>query len=759
MSGRCPSQQLDISTDQDCCSPDVPYTNNRRSTPALRGRVLVASALLMEWSSLIRQKVWADAGFGVLRKISKLIEDYEPCFEPEIIPLNLAIENAGTISGGDRNGREGPHGQDHRAQSSATLTEASGVDGVARRPAVALEDGASETSVAKYPESRYYSAADYHALYLRGEITPLDVATTLLPLIRRDANPPGEHSVAFFETRENLVLEAARASTERYRIGQPLGPLDGVPTAVKDEYDMDGYSTCLGSRNDYTGKITEPVPRESQVHAPATTTSWLVRRLVRAGAMIIGKTSMHEFGLDTTGNNPWHGTPRNPHNPRYYTGGSSSGTGYAVSAGLIPIGLGSDGGGSIRIPSSMCGIFGLKPTHGRLSFKPGQNHCLTCSVLGPLAADVTSLATLFEVIAETHPSSLFPSMRIPLQLMHTQHPARPASRSSSKHIPETADLCATPRSTDDRNALSSVPDPELPCFADEQQPHRQNGRLLGVPEEWFARADPAVQRRCRALIDRLCAQENYEIVPITIPFLAEGQTAHAITVLTDAATLLPEGETSRLTAANRILLALGRTTPSTDYMLAQKLRAVIMRHLAWLWHEHPGMLIVTPTTACAGWAIRGGSGELRQGMSDGDRTLQSMEYAWMANFCGLPSVSVPAGFVDGEPGLKGGGEIPAGERVPAIGTSKRLGKLKVAASTAVSGRRDHEGEDDDDQQPRDLSNQVPVGLMAMGEWCSEERLLQFDKAAETVGEDLRRRPPVWVDVVEQTKATAAARRL
>ena len=146
-------------------------------------------------------------------------------------------------------------------------------------------------------------------------------------------------------------------------------------------------------------------------------------------------------------------------------------------------------------------------------------------------------------------------------------------------------------------------------------------------------------------------------------------------------------------------------------------------------------------------------------MSDGDRTLQSMEYAWMANFCGLPSVSVPAGFVDGEPGLKGGGEIPAGERVPAIGTSKRLGKLKVAASTAVSGRRDHEGEDDDDQQPRDLSNQVPVGLMARGEWCSEERRLQFAKAAETVGEDLRRRPPVWVDVVEQTKATAAARRL
>ncbi|KAH8903138.1 glutamyl-tRNA amidotransferase subunit A [Coniochaeta sp. PMI_546] len=587
--------------------PDVPYNNARKPNPGLRNWAIKPSAFAMESFEWIRSKVWRDAGFGSLREIRMQIEDYEPWFEPTVIPL-------------------------HGPQDSGKAPDIS----------LPAPRHTEEREPRLFPASRFYSIEDYHQLYLSGEITPTDVANVLLPLIKQEVEVRSIHALAFFQSKADLVLQAAEASTLRYKEGRPLGPLDGVPTAVKDEYDIEGYDTCLGSVNNYTGKIQED----------GSITTWTVRKLQEAGAMIIGKASMHEFGLDTPGNNPVKGTPLNPFNQNYYTGGSSSGTGYAVSAGLIPIGLGSDGGGSIRIPSSMCGVFGLKPTHERVSCKPGQNHSLTCAVLGPMAGDVRSLHTVFETIAAPHPTSPFPPFR-----------------------------------------LTGAP--------------RLRPRVLGIPEAWFNAATPAIQTLCRSMIDRLVKERGYETINIDIPYLTQGQTAHAMTVLTDAATLLPD--TTGLTPANKIMIALGRVTRAEDYMLAQKLRRVIARHLSWLWEQHPGMLIVTPTTACEGWPIIGGAAELSYGVNDGDQTIKSMEYVWLANFLGLPSMSVPAGFV----GPRGGKE--AGEIV--------------------------------DGQVRDKVEGIPIGLMATGEWCAEEALLRWGLDCEEIAPDRRARPPAWVDVI------------
>ncbi|CCC06653.1 hypothetical protein SMACR_00678 [Sordaria macrospora] len=600
--------------------PDVPYVVERKSNPPIRGWFICAAALILEYLRFVREIIWHNAGFGDLRKIRPYIEDYEPWFEPQIVPYPDSEPT--------------DEAKDDIQDDEIPETEAAKRDDIQH----------------KYPQAKYYSVDEYRKLYLSGALTPLDVAQALLPLIRRDVENPTEYSSAWFDSKVEKVLAAARASTQRYKEGRSLGPLDGVPTGVKDEYDIDGYETNLGSKNIYTGTI----------HEEDSITTWCVRKLQESGAIILGKLSMHEFGLDTTGNNPIHGTPRNPHNPNYYTGGSSSGTGYAVSAGLIPIGLGSDGGGSIRIPSSLCGVFGLKPTHGRLSFKPGQNHCLTCACLGPIAADIKSLATVFQVICKPHPSSPFPPLK--------------------------------------RLSLTTPP-------------NGGNPKVLGVPSAWFARATPAIQTLCNTMIRRLCSDHGYTAVEIDIPFLPEGQIAHAITVLTDAATLLPE--TSNLTYGNRILIALGTVTPASDYMLAMKLRRVLMQHLSWLWQQYPGMLIVTPTTSCEGLPIKTKS-ELKWGVNDGDRTLQSMEYVWLANFCGLPSISVPAGFVSPESGL--------------------------VNDMDVQGR-----------------GEVPVGLMAMGEWCAEEQLLQFGAVCEEAGADRRRRPPIWVDVVKKAKEEVAQR--
>ncbi|OAA62725.1 amidotransferase [Niveomyces insectorum RCEF 264] len=634
--------------------PEVPYRNDRKSNPAIRGPVLVLCAYVMEWLGVVRQVVWHNAGFSSLRKIRRLIEDYEPSFEPTIIPLpDPATEG------------DGKTGQTRQAAAAGTTLDLS------------LPASLPPPPAAQYPATRFYTAADYHALYLAGTLTPTDVARALLPLIRRgrrrgggNDDDDGPHAAAWFETKEDLVLRAAAASTLRYRNKQPLGPLDGVPTAVKDEYDMEGYTTCLGSANDYTGGF----------HEDGTNTAWCVRKLEEAGCVILGKLHMVEFGLDTPGNNTVHGTPPNPYNAGYYTGGSSSGAGYAVAAGLLPFALGSDGGGSVRIPASFCSVYGFKPTHGRVSFKPGQNHCITCACLGPLAADVRTLATVYAVIGQPHPTSVFPPVAPPAVLLDRGRPAFPSSLSLS---------------------LSSSPSAEgTPT------------RVLGIPQAWFARADAAVQELCRSFIHALEKQYGYRTVPIDIPFLPEGQTAHAMTVLTDAATLLPDYH--NLTKTNRILLALGRTTPSTDYLLAQKLRRMLIHHLAYLWHQHPGMLIVTPTTSCAGWPVRSAS-EHRWGLSDGDTTMRTMEYSWLANYCGLPSISVPAGYVVPE-GAPHAGEV-AGPDVP---------------------------------------GKVPVGIMATGEWATEADLLRFGLDAETIAVQRLARPPIWVDVVEAAKAAQEA---
>lgn len=131
----------------------------------------------------------------------------------------------------------------------------------------------------------YYTSADYHARYRSGELTPSAVIEALLPLIRRgdDGKPEGPHAVAFLESQEDQIRAAAEASTQRYKDGKPLGPLDGVPVAVKDEVHLKGYTRTLGSKLDFSPAVDE--------------TSWCIKKWEEAGAIVIGKTNMHELGL------------------------------------------------------------------------------------------------------------------------------------------------------------------------------------------------------------------------------------------------------------------------------------------------------------------------------------------------------------------------------------------------------------------------------------------------------------------------------
>jgi aspartyl-tRNA(Asn)/glutamyl-tRNA(Gln) amidotransferase subunit A len=158
---------------------------------------------------------------------------------------------------------------------------------------------------------------------------------------------------AFVAIDEPIVMRQARAADERRRLGRPLSPIDGIPIAVKDNYLTADYPTTACSN---------ALPSE-----PSGQDATVVANLRRAGAVVLGKTNMHEWAYGATNSTSSFGPTRNPHDRNRITGGSSGGSAAAVAAGIVAAALGSDTGGSVRIPSAACGIYGFKPSYGRAS--------------------------------------------------------------------------------------------------------------------------------------------------------------------------------------------------------------------------------------------------------------------------------------------------------------------------------------------------------------------------------------------------------
>lgn len=187
----------------------------------------------------------------------------------------------------------------------------------------------------------------------------------------------------------DVTAERARARAREIdaavATGKNVGPLAGVPFAVKNLFDVKGLSTRAGS------KINRDRPLASR---DAT----LIERMEASGAVLVGALNMGEYAYDFTGENIHDGPSRNPHDPTRMSGGSSGGSGSAVGGGLVPIALGSDTNGSIRVPSSFCGIFGLKPTYGRLSRARSYPFVASLDHLGPFARNVADLALAYDAM-------------------------------------------------------------------------------------------------------------------------------------------------------------------------------------------------------------------------------------------------------------------------------------------------------------------------------------------------------------------------
>ncbi|HVY15432.1 MAG TPA: amidase family protein [Rhodopila sp.] len=211
------------------------------------------------------------------------------------------------------------------------------------------------------------------------QLTPVDVLQAVTERVAR-FNP----QLNAFAVMNPDAVRAAQESAGRWRAGRPIGALDGVPCTVKDLVDLAGFPTRRGSRT----TSADPVPDD----AP------LVAGLKAAGAVVIGKTTTTEFGWKSPGDCPLHGITRNPWNPAHTTGGSSSGAGSAGAAGFGPLHVGTDAGGSVRIPAAWCGLVGLKPSYGRIPQWPASAFA-SVSCAGPMTRTVRDAALMLGAMA------------------------------------------------------------------------------------------------------------------------------------------------------------------------------------------------------------------------------------------------------------------------------------------------------------------------------------------------------------------------
>lgn len=233
------------------------------------------------------------------------------------------------------------------------------------------------------------TAGQLLAGYRAGDFTPVEATRAALERAARVQ----EEVNAFTLLLADEALEQASAAADRWRAGDPAGPLDGVPVTVKDILLLRGHPTLRGSTAAFhPDGPAGPYPED----APA------VARLRESGAVFIGKTTTPEFGWKGVTDCPPHGATGNPYDPARTAGGSSGGSAAAVARGAGPLSLGTDGGGSVRIPAAFCGVFGLKPTYGRVPLHPASAFG-TLAHVGPITRDAADAALLLDVIAQPDP--------------------------------------------------------------------------------------------------------------------------------------------------------------------------------------------------------------------------------------------------------------------------------------------------------------------------------------------------------------------
>lgn len=413
--------------------------------------------------------------------------------------------------------------------------------------------------------------------YHRGDADPTEVVSdALLQLKADEEDAMGIHPMVYI-FQESAMAEAA-ASSQRYQDGKPLGPLDGVPMVIKDVVDTAGVPTCSG-----TGFVGD-------IQGSAESDGAVVAKLRAAGAVILGKSISHELGMGVFGINPNHGTVRNPVNQSRMSGGSSSGSAAAVGAGFVPLAYGTDGGGSIRIPSSLCGVLGLKTTHGRISGDGGSGLCPSVGQSGPIASELEDLICGLAMMSGPHSES---------------------------------------DRTQPRLDLSNVGDLDLSQIK------------IGIYRPWFEHADDEVVKACKEGLDALL-KAGAELVEIEIPDLDKVRLAHLTTIsreMLSSQSSWFDSKRRQYGGDIRVSLAMAKGLNDSDDVIARSFRHNIVNHTMGLFDNVD--LIITPTTGCTAPPIPKGA-EVN-GLSDLATLSALMRFMHIPNLTGQPAITIPVG--------------------------------------------------------------------------------------------------------------------
>ena len=425
--------------------------------------------------------------------------------------------------------------------------------------------------------SRPRTCLDFYHAYKTKLCTPVDVAQRILHAINDSDSVKRPPLRAVVDYDSNVILAMAHASAERWKEDRPLSYMDGVPITVKGEFNVAPY-----------------IFRGGAVFVPGSAymqpESALVTKMKEAGAIIIGVANMQEFGAGTIGSNPnrLHGIPRNPHNVSHYCGGSSSGSGASVAAGLCPISLGMDGGGSVRIPAALCGVVGLKTTHRLLDVTGSLPLSHSVGVPGPLTSSVVDAAIAMDIFTQ-----------------------------------------------DGTGAGGQVWN--LDGFGNTSL----EGVTVGVYWDFFEDADREVVAVCKRAVEKM-RELGADIIEVKIAELEECRVALV-------SSILPEGYSSTQIDVHKhfadinpetLLATLGGSMfTAVEYINASKQRTRSICFITKLFEKVD--LLVTPTVPCVAPPITPDS--ISDGKSDPPLTGRLMQFACLANLTGIPSIAMPVG--------------------------------------------------------------------------------------------------------------------
>jgi aspartyl-tRNA(Asn)/glutamyl-tRNA(Gln) amidotransferase subunit A len=431
------------------------------------------------------------------------------------------------------------------------------------------------------PEAGYFAGQTVHSLAVAlraGQITPAELvdhalraATRLAPMFN-----------AFVTLDACAARNAAARAAEELEAGVDRGPLHGIPVAIKDLVATAGLRTTMGARH-----FASYVPaRDAEC----------VRRLRAAGAIVIGKTTTHEFAYGATGDRSANGAARNPYRPAHMSGGSSAGSAVAVAAGIVPLAVGTDTGGSVRIPAALCGIVGLRPTQGAVPTDGVFPLSRSLDTVGPMARTAADCWALWQALATPVTSSTAPS-------------GTPAS------------LLSGPTGTA----------PDRP-------------RIGWLEPNAVTPADPAVTATARARLDDFDA----EVAPAELPGAEDIRRAYSTVQGFEAYAV----HAARLAVSPdqyddevRGRLRAGARITEADYQAARRTQQRASLVAAELLRTHD--LLAMPTVGVVAPRVGDRLVWVGERQLDARDALLGLTATW--SMTGLPALSIPAGLVDGLP--------------------------------------------------------------------------------------------------------------